>query len=246
MNNIYDSEHFFDAYKEKRNNHLSYNEVVELPEMKRLMPDLEGKNILDVGCGMGNLIEYMLTFNPKAITGVEQSEKMIHLSREKFTEKHVTLYNQDFMAFEHEGNFDVIVSSLVLHYIEDFDLCCRKLSQLLNKDGVLLFTMEHPIQTSTKDPEVKKEDENGVFLRMEHYFDESKRTAKWLGENVEKYHHTFETIMNGLIDNGFEIERVKDLGQSEEVHKYYDEARKNKLKQFPPFLLVKAKKKTLK
>ncbi|QJF24349.1 class I SAM-dependent DNA methyltransferase [Mammaliicoccus vitulinus] len=243
MTNIYDDPEFFKGYKSKRNNPLSYNEVVEMPEMKRLMPNLENQNILDIGCGMGNLISYILIHNPKHITGVEQSQNMINESRKKFKSMPVTLHHTEFMAFNTEEKFDVIVSSLVFHYIEDFRKCCQKLSQLLNNGGVILFTMEHPIQTATMDPEVKKQDENGVYLRMENYFDESIRSANWLGKNVVKYHHTIETIFNSLIDHGLEIECVKDLGQSEEVFKYYDEDRINILRQFPPFLLVKARKK---
>lgn len=48
--------------------------------------------------------------------------------------------------------------------------------------------MEHPIQTATMDSEVKKEDKNGVYLRMERYFDESIRSANWIGKEVFKYH----------------------------------------------------------
>lgn len=243
MTNIYDDPEFFKGYKSKRNNPLSYNEVVEMPEMKRLMPNLENQNILDIGCGMGNLISYILTHNPKHITGVEQSQNMINESRKKFKSMPVTLHHTEFMAFITEEKFDVIVSSLVFHYIEDFRKCCQKLSQLLNNGGVILFTMEHPIQTATMDPEVKKQDENGVYLRMENYFDESIRSANWLGKNVVKYHHTIETIFNSLIGHGLEIECVKDLGQSEEVFKYYDEDKIKSLKQYPPFLLVKARKK---
>lgn len=243
MNNIYDNPSFFEGYKYKRNHHLSYNEIVEMPEMKRLMPDLLGMKILDVGCGMGNLITYMLTHSPNHITGVEQSKNMIDESREKFKEKPVTLYHKEFMSFKIDETFDIIVSSLVFHYIEDFKKCCQKLNQLLKREGTLLFTMEHPIQTATMDLEVKKEDKNGIYLRMEHYFDESIRSANWIGQDVFKYHHTIETIFNSLINSGFEIECVKDLGQSEEVFKYYDEERINKLKQFPSFILVKARKK---
>lgn len=243
MNNIYDDSVFFEGYKNKRNSHLSYNEIVEMPEMKRLMPNLLGMTILDIGCGMGNLITYMLTHDPNHIIGVEKSKNMIDESHEKFKDKPVTLYHEDFMTFTIEGTVDLIVSSLVFHYIEDFKKCCQKLNRLLKSSGTLLFTMEHPIQTATTDPEVKKEDENGVYLRMENYFDESIRSANWIGKDVFKYHHTIETIFNSLINSGFEIEYVKDLGQSEEVFKYYDEERINKLKQFPPFILIKAKKK---
>lgn len=243
MTNIYDQDDFFEGYKQKRNHALSYNEVVEMPEIKRLMPDIEGKTVLDIGCGMGHLIAHMLKLNPKHITGIDESLNMISASREKFNSNNVSLYHESFMAFQTNERYDVIVSSLVFHYIEDFKRCAEKLNELLNSGGTLLFTMEHPIQTATKDPEVVQEDDKGMFLRMEHYFDESTRSANWLGADVYKYHHTIETIFNNLIENDFEIQCVKDLGQSEEVFKMYDQARINKLKQFPPFLLVKAKKK---
>lgn len=243
MTNIYDQSEFFDGYKQKRNDTLSYNEVVEMPEMKRLMPNLEGKTVLDIGCGMGHLIKHMLKLHPKHITGIDQSWNMISESRKQFNSNNVSLHHESFMMFETNHAYDVIVSSLVFHYIEDFKQCARKLSQLVNSGGTLLFTMEHPIQTATKDPEVAQEDDKGVFLRMEHYFDESIRSSNWLGTDVYKYHHTIETIFNHLIENNFEIQCVKDLGQTEEVFKMYDKARINKLKQFPPFLLVKAKKK---
>lgn len=242
MNNIYDHPDFFESYKKKRQDDLSYNEVVEMPEVKRAMPVIKGKAVLDIGCGMGNLIQYILDYEPERVVGIDQSQKMISECREHFNNEQVDFHCTNFMDFKCEETFDVIVSSLVLHYIEDFNLCCRKISELLNKDGTLLFTMEHPIQTATMDPEVKKEDSDGVYLRMEHYFDETSRTSYWLDQNVKKYHHTIETIFNSLIKHGFELQYVKDLGQSEEVFQYYDEKRINKLKQFPPFLMVKAKK----
>lgn len=243
MGNTYDKKDFFEKYQQKRLDPLSYNEIVEMPEMKRCLPNLKGKTILDIGCGMGQFINHMLKFKPFHITGVEISENMINVCRNNVQSNLVSLYHSDFMTFQTEQMYDVIVSSLVFHYIEDFDKCCKKLNTLLNNDGTLLFTMEHPIQTATKDPNVKQEDEHGVYLRMEHYFGESKRTSTWLDTNVSKYHHTISTIFNALIFNGFEIEYVQDLGQSKEVFENYDENRIHILKQYPPFILIKAKKK---
>ena len=53
-----------------------------MPEMKRLMPDLNGKTVLDIGCGMGHLIAHMLKLHPKHITGIDESLNMINASRE--------------------------------------------------------------------------------------------------------------------------------------------------------------------
>jgi len=77
VNNIYDHPDFFESYKKKRQNDLSYNEVVEMPEVKRAMPVIKGKAVLDIGCGMGNLIQYILDYEPARVVGIDQSQNMI-------------------------------------------------------------------------------------------------------------------------------------------------------------------------
>lgn len=47
MKNNYDDKEVFDKYIVLRDNPLSYNEVVEMPEMKRNLPELKNKSILD-------------------------------------------------------------------------------------------------------------------------------------------------------------------------------------------------------
>ncbi len=43
-----------------------------------------------------------------------------------------------------EEHFDVVVSSLAFHYVEDFDGVVGKIYRLLNKDGEFIFSQEHP------------------------------------------------------------------------------------------------------
>jgi len=46
------------------------------------------------------------------------------------------------------GSFDVVISSLALHYIEDYRQVCGKVYSCL-ADGVdFVFSVEHPIFTS--------------------------------------------------------------------------------------------------
>lgn len=51
--NIYDNNEFFENYKNTRLSNDSFNELLEQPAMKRLLPDLQGKTVLDLGCGFG-------------------------------------------------------------------------------------------------------------------------------------------------------------------------------------------------
>ncbi|MCG1009749.1 methyltransferase domain-containing protein [Salinicoccus sp. ID82-1] len=241
MELLYDDEEFFNQYKQVRSNPLSYNEVVEMPEMKRALPDLENRTILDIGCGLGHLIEHMLTHSPETVTGVDASRRMISHCKSHFDREDVTFLHGDFTEMPWKAQFDVITSSLVFHYIEDFNALCSKLAGILKPGGTLLFTMEHPITTAGKTPHIKVD---GVAHKVDHYFEEGERSAYWSGIEtyVGKYHHTIETLFNALIQNGLSIDYVKDLGQSPEVLELYSEERIEKLSHFPPFILIRCKK----
>lgn len=52
--NIYDNLEFFNAYKMLRETDDNYNDLLEQPAMKKLLPDLTDKRVLDLGCGFGN------------------------------------------------------------------------------------------------------------------------------------------------------------------------------------------------
>ena len=243
MQNQYDEDIFFNMYKEIRHSPLSYNEVVEFPEIKRHMPDLKNKHVLDIGCGFGHLLKYMNTFEPAAVTGIDQSEKMIDHCRGDADLKDVSFIHGDILSSSKLGNYDFIISSLVFHYIEDFDTLAKKLYGLLNTGGQLLFTIEHPIQTATEEEDLVMKDERGIYARVDHYFKESIRDSHWSNNIIiKKYHHKMDTILNSLIQNGLTIEAIKDLGDAPEVFDNYSDERVYKLQTFPPFLLVKCSK----
>ena len=51
--NIFDDQTFFSEYQKLRDNKANYNNLIEQPAMKKLMPDIAGKSVLDLGCGCG-------------------------------------------------------------------------------------------------------------------------------------------------------------------------------------------------
>ena len=58
--NIFDNQTFFDGYKALRNGECNANDLIEQPAMRKLIPDLSGKSVLDLGCGYGhNCIDFL-------------------------------------------------------------------------------------------------------------------------------------------------------------------------------------------
>ena len=50
--NIFDDPVFFEGYYQLRQG-LNYKDLFEQPAMRRLLPDVAGKRVLDIGCGYG-------------------------------------------------------------------------------------------------------------------------------------------------------------------------------------------------
>ena len=69
--NIYDNEQFFNSYKEMRDGKLNANELIEIPTMKSLLPELKGKNVLDLGCGEGEMSRHFLSLGAKRVLAID-------------------------------------------------------------------------------------------------------------------------------------------------------------------------------
>lgn len=106
--------------------------------------------------------------------------------------------------------FDLIISSLAIHYIEDYSNLIKKISGLLKKNGEFIFSTEHPIVTARKEMDNWVKDNEGIKLHwaLDNYQEEGKREEHWYIDGVIKYHRTISTLINTLINNGFVLEKI--------------------------------------
>ena len=87
--NIFDNETFFNGYKVLRESSCNANDLIEQPAMRKLLPDLKGKTVLDLGCGYGhNCIDFVKRGADKVV-GIDISEKkIIHNRCRQIKSKH--------------------------------------------------------------------------------------------------------------------------------------------------------------
>lgn len=81
--NIYDQESFFEDYKELRKNTNNANSLFETPALLKLMPALNGKSILDLGCGFGEHCQTYAEMGAERVLGLDISDKMLAVARAK-------------------------------------------------------------------------------------------------------------------------------------------------------------------
>lgn len=208
--NKYDNPAFFEQYSKMNRSVAGLKGAGEWHEFQKMMPDFAGKRVLDLGCGFGWHCLYAVENGAESAVGVDLSENMLAEARRKTDSPKITYIREslediDFPA----GSFDVVISSLALHYIESFEAICEKVNRILTPDGVFVFSVEHPVFTAqgTQDWHYDT-DGNKLHWPVDRYFTEGLRTASFLGEDVTKYHKTLTTYVNSLLETGFELVRL--------------------------------------
>jgi SAM-dependent methyltransferase len=96
--------------------------------------------VLDVGCGSGRIGEFVLEAGAGHYVGVDFSEPMIELARERlerFTTR-AELHIEDFLAADLEGPFDVILALGLFDYLPQPGLFIEKMSSLCAPGGCVV------------------------------------------------------------------------------------------------------------
>jgi len=204
---IYDDEQFFNNYIELRSKPDNYNDFIEQPNILRLISNVVGKKVLDIGCGFGTLTATLSKMNPIKVMGIDNSAKMLEMARKLNKVKNVEYRHFDANDIDKIGEkFDLVCSSLTFHYIADFTALIKKIHDILNDNGQLIFSQEHPILTAGEMGVTVSDLSEGINLK--NYSQDGERKVRWLGKDVIKYHRKFSTIINALHDNGFVVETV--------------------------------------
>lgn len=242
MTTIYDNENFFEKYNQMNRSQQGLEGAGEWQTLERLLPDFRGKRVLDLGCGYGWHCLYAAEHGARSVLGVDLSEKMLEVARQKNTFDTITYLRDsiDEVNFDPDS-FDIVISSLAIHYIADFEKLVKNIAEWLITGGQLIFSVEHPIFTAEGSQDWFYDEQGKIaHFPVDHYFYEGKRTAHFLGSDVTKYHRTLTTYLDDLLINGFQIKRIVEPMPPEnmiDLPGMKDEMRR------PMMLIVKAEKK---
>lgn len=174
------------------------------------------------------------------MVGIDLSEKMLARARESTSDAAIAYHR---LAIENigfaAGEFDVVLSSLAFHYIDRFDIVCRKVHHCLVPGGSFVFSVEHPIFTAlpAQDWYYGQHGER-LHWPVDHYQDEGPRQAQFLDHDVLKYHRTVATYVNTLIDAGFTITKLWESLPVQEMLAEHPEMQDETRR--PMFLLIAA------
>lgn len=138
-----DYDGFAAAYSQANESNL-LNGFYERPAMVRLAGDVDGHRVLDAGCGSGPL-SAALDAKGAIVTGFDSSKEMVELARQRLgAEADLRVADlSEPLPFD-DDVFDLVVASLVLHYLRDWDAPLTELRRVLRPGGRVVLSVPHP------------------------------------------------------------------------------------------------------
>ncbi|POT59664.1 SAM-dependent methyltransferase [Citrobacter amalonaticus] len=215
--NIYDDPHFFAGYATLDRSVKGLDGAPEWPSIQAMLPELAGKRILDLGCGYGWFCRYARDNHAAHVLGVDLSEKMLAQAQSMTSGDGIDYRREDLETLAlPPASYDLIYSSLALHYLRDIDRLFATVYQALTPGGMLVFSAEHPVYTAplTQGWIIDKTQQKS--WPVNHYQQEGERLSNWFAEGVKKQHRKLATWINALITAGFEIVHLNEWGPTDE------------------------------
>ena len=240
--NKYDNEQFFLKYSEMTRSKKGLQGAGEWYALQKILPDFQGKRVLDLGCGYGWHCKYAADHGAEYVLGTDISHRMLEAAKEKNFDHRIEYQcmAMEDLSFE-DDSFDIVFSSLAFHYVRDFEPLIVNISRWIKKGGEIVFSVEHPVFTAYGSQDWHYDaDGNILHFPVDNYYYEGMREAVFLGERVIKYHRTLTTYLSALLQNGFELQHVIEPEPPEEMMDI--EGMKDEMRR-PMMLLISAKKK---
>jgi SAM-dependent methyltransferase len=123
----------------------SFNAYYERPATIALLGDVAGRRVLEVGCGPGALTQWLADHGAD-VTAMDVSPEMVRLATQRTAGRAriVTADLAEPLAFAADASFDLVVASLVLHYLADWAAPLAEFHRVLTPRGAVVFSTHHP------------------------------------------------------------------------------------------------------
>ncbi|UCG36633.1 MAG: methyltransferase domain-containing protein [Candidatus Bathyarchaeota archaeon] len=178
----------------------------------KLLGNVEGKDVLEMGCGGGQNAIVLAKWGAKS-AGVDISEEQIkharNLAQQQNIEVPFHVGSMEKMEMFSDEIFDIVLSSCAIGYSEDYEQTFREAFRVLRKNGLFVFCVVHPIANRGRTVKRGKR----KLWGLGNYFDRRRRTWTWKYDDTtiakfDGYHRTLQDYFNSIVSAGFIIERI--------------------------------------
>jgi SAM-dependent methyltransferase len=201
-----------------------------------LFGDVKGAKLLEIGCGSGHSLKYHADNGAAELWGLDMSSKQLdnaknYLRENKYTAKLICSPMEEECGIP-KNYFDFVYSIYAIGWTTELENTFIKIASYLKKDGVFIFSWQHPLHSCVV------VDENKLSFEKS-YFDESWFTQPMIGEsNALLCRRKISTYINALSKAGFIIDQMIEQTNSETLNAAGEISDKMKKAKMLPFSFV--------
>ncbi len=205
------------------------NAHYERPAILRLAGDVAGKQILELGSAGGGLTEQLFAAGAEVV-GLDHDPRLVEIARKRLgaRARFETADLNEPLTMVPSASADLVVASLVLHYVADWGPLLAELRRCLKPGGALVFSIHHPITGWLRSD---RADYHRVELISEDW--------DWNGVTVtgQMYRRPVSAVFAALLEAGFAIDAVEEPQPTSGME---DAKLAEVLRTTPVFLFVRA------
>jgi len=171
----------------------------------RLLGDLKGKRVLELGCGGA---QCSIAFAKQGATaiGIDFSAEMLAFGKRlcEREEVKVELRHGDLadLAFLRADSIDLAFSAYAFGYVEDLNRVFRQVHRVLKVGAPLVFSLPHPAYDMLDD------DAPQPMMIRRSYFDRSPIEYTHNGIAFTDYHHTISDLFTSLNRASYRVDTI--------------------------------------
>ncbi len=236
-------------------NDSTYHSYYEKPAIRAVFGDLSNKKILNIGCGSAVDTQWLVENGSKDVTGIDLSAGLIAIGQKKFPDLDLRVMDMEALEFADES-FDLAVSSLAIHYLDNWTTALKEAHRVLRRGGRYVFSCNHPVAGAVSYSNsgnhrngLMGKSKNIVTGEVKYFGDYMKINNLGVGKTmmpiggleVTTYTQTFSNMVRYIVDSGFTIESVVEpLPQKSLIQA--DNDTYDKLNRFPYFIIWELRK----
>ncbi|WP_424812429.1 class I SAM-dependent methyltransferase [Roseococcus sp. YIM B11640] len=208
--NVYDNPEFLAGYQNLPRSREGLAGAPEWPSLRAMLPPLAGARVLDLGCGFGWFARFAREQGASHVLGLDVSERMLARAAEMTRDDAIEYRRADLDAAGFpESAFDLVFSSLALHYIVDLGALIGRIARALKPGGAMVVSMEHPVFQAPPRKEWAEHEGRRIWP-LQDYFREGPRLTDWFVPDVQMHHRTMGTILRYILGAGLALTHLEE------------------------------------